>query len=900
MYQNKETKMKVQKRDGQYEDISFDKILKRIRSLSIDNKFIEELKIDETIIAQKVIKEIYDGVKTSELDELASQISISMYSKHPDFKVLAGRIIISNHHKNTLDTFSEKIEYMYNYISNGIQKPLIADYLYELVMKNRERIDSIIDYNKDYLFDFFGFKTLEKNYLYKLDKKIIERPQDMLMRVSLSIHRNNLELAFENYKLMADHYFTHATPTLYNAGSRREQFASCFLLTMKEDSISGIYDTLKDCALISKHAGGIGLSIHNIRATDSYISGTNGISNGLVPMLRVFNDTARYVDQGGGKRNGSFAMYLEPWHSDIFEFIELKKNHGNEFERARDLFYALWVPDLFMERVHSDGDWSLFCPNECPGLSDTWGSEFNELYFSYESQNKFRKKVKARELWSAILTSQIEVGMPYILYKDACNRKSNQQNLGTIKSSNLCTEIVEYTSSEETAVCNLASISLKKFINHKDVSNMNFLIYTKKECVYCELAKGLLNKKNIQYEIKDYTEFKKEKDEKITFPQIYLGNKYIGGYTELNEYLKPNYDFDLLKSVAKRLTLNLNNIIDYNYYPIPETKVSNLRHRPIGIGVQGLANVFFEFGYSFESHEAKKLNEDIFETIYYGAMEASMELSRDREKGIHKYLSLKKEYETEFGIEINIKDSKRCSDKLNEIITLENKLNIIDEELDRKEYLGSYSSFIGSPLQKGKYQFNLWDINVSDINHNWSGLMKDIQKYGVRNSLLLAPMPTASTAQILGNYECFEPILSNIYTRRVLSGEYMVINEYLVNDLISLNLWNTEIKDKIILNDGSIQNIKEIPNLLKNIYKTIWEIKQKQVLNMAIDRGKFICQSQSMNLFLESPDVGTMSSMHSYSWKKGLKTGIYYLRSRPSSKAIQFTLNPTECENCSG
>ena len=1261
MYKNKENKMKVQKRNGNYEDISFDKILKRIQSLSIDSKFVDKLKIDESVVAQKVIKEIYDGVKTSELDELASQISISMYSKHPDFKILAGRIIISNHHKNTLDTFSDKIELMYNYVSNDINKPLIADYLYKLVMDNAEKINSVIDYNKDYLFDFFGFKTLEKNYLYKLDKNIIERPQDMLMRVSLSIHRNDIDKAIENYELMSNHYFTHATPTLYNAGSRREQFASCFLLTMKEDSITGIYDTLKDCALISKHAGGIGLSIHNIRATDSYISGTNGISNGLVPMLRVFNDTARYVDQcivpetiiyttdgpkeikdcelnkteifttngnelienvlehsyngeiyeietmysleslkitgehpvlcltdqkkglnydviknrlmkklispewveakelsendlllfkipkyevdninitkddcymyglilgdgcmypsstncylslhseskkeiidsvidylnkrcienrcvieglttrvywkrntklifrhcdiydvnkekhitskwlnlpiekskyilkglidtdgckgnelvfdstsrnlieslryillrmgipssgyirdrrgeshisihgdkienkkisytlripkcplicellniecgdfskyfifedyiatrvksinkshyegvlydlqmknthnymihngivhnGGGKRNGSFAMYLEPWHSDIFEFIELKKNHGNEFERARDLFYALWVPDLFMERVHSDDEWSLFCPNECPGLSDTWGKEFNELYISYETQNKFRKKVKARELWSAILTSQIEVGMPYILYKDACNRKSNQQNLGTIKSSNLCTEIVEYTSSEETAVCNLASISLKKFVKHKDVSNMNFLIYTKENCVYCELTKGLFNKKDIKYITKDYTEFKKDDDKKITFPQIYLiteENVYIGGYTELSEYLKPSYDFDSLKSIAKRLTHNLNNIIDYNYYPIPETRVSNMRHRPIGIGVQGLANVFFEFGYPFDSEDAKHLNENIFETIYYGAMEASMELSRDREKLYKKYILLKCKYDTWLDSNINGETMSASEARIvrDEYESIKNKLNMIPEELDREEYFGSYSSFIGSPLHQGKYQFDLWNINITDIRHDWSGLMKNIKKYGVRNSLLLAPMPTASTAQILGNYECFEPILSNIYTRRVLSGEYMVINEYLVNDLISLNLWNTEMKDKIILNDGSIQNIKEIPNILKNIYKTVWEIRQKQVLNMAIDRGKFICQSQSMNLFLESPDIGTMSSMHSYSWKKGLKTGIYYLRSRPSSRAIQFTLNPTECENCSG
>ena len=498
-------------------------------------------------------------------------------------------------------------------------------------MSNKDKINEMIDYSKDYDFDFFGFKTLEKSYLYRLDKKLIERPQDMFMRVSLSIHRNNLANALKNYNLMSNHYFTHATPTLYNAGSRREQFASCFLLTMKEDSISGIYDTLKDCALISKHAGGIGLSIHNIRAKDSYISGTNGISNGLVPMLRVFNDTAHYVDQGGGRRNGSFAMYLEPWHSDIFEFIELKKNHGNEFERARELFYALWIPDLFMERVHSDSYWSLFCPHECPGLNNTWGEKFNELYLSYENDKKYRKQIKARELWSAILTSQIEVGTPYLLYKDACNRKSNQQNLGTIKSSNLCTEIVEYTSPEETAVCNLASISLKKFIQKKDTSNMNFIIYSKPECIYCDLAKGLFNKLNINYETKNYTELTSlsgQYPNGVKFPQIYLkkgiNRQHIGGYNELKEYLKPSYDFEKLKNIAKQLTHNLNHIIDYNYYPIPETRNSNMKHRPIGIGVQGLANVFFEFGYSFDSDEAKELNEDIFETIYLGSMEASM------------------------------------------------------------------------------------------------------------------------------------------------------------------------------------------------------------------------------------------------------------------------------------
>jgi ribonucleoside-diphosphate reductase subunit M1 len=888
MYQPQQPKMRVLKRNGQYEEVSFDKILNRIKSLSQGPEFNLKLSIDETLIAQKVVQEIYDGVLTTELDELSSQISIAMYSKNPEFKILASRIVVSNHHKNTKDTFSEKIEELYNYHSNGQHKPLIAEYMYQLVIKNRVEIDSVIDYQKDYDFDFFGFKTLEKSYLYKTDGKIVERPQDMLMRVSLSIHRENLKEAFDNYDLMSKHYFTHATPTLYNAGSNREQFASCFLLTMKEDSISGIYDTLKDCALISKHAGGIGLSIHDIRAKDSHIAGTNGQSNGLVPMLRVFNDTARYVDQGGGKRNGSFAMYLEPWHADVFDFLELKKNHGNELERARDLFYALWIPDLFMERVLSDGDWSLLCPHECPGLSDTWGEDFNKLYNKYVKEGKHRKTIKARELWQAILTSQTEVGTPYLLYKDACNRKSNQQNLGTIKSSNLCTEIVEFTSPEETAVCNLASISLKKFVKYKETKDMKFVVYSKPDCVYCELAKGILKKRNINYETKDFKELTGISGEyplKVKFPQIYQTdnhhNHHIGGYIELNEYLKPEYDFKGLQSITERLTKNLNNIIDYNYYPTKETKTSNLRHRPIGIGVQGLANVFFEFGYAFDSQEAKDLNENIFECIYYGSLKASMEISKEREENMKKY----KQYMNSYSDELSI---------------LMKKLDpILPEELDREEYLGSYSSFIGSPVYNGKLQFDLWQTTITDINHDWSSLREDIKRYGIRNSLLVAPMPTASTAQILGNYECFEPILSNIYTRRVLSGEYMVMNDYLVEDLISLGIWSPELKDKIIANDGSVLNIPEIPDILKDRYKTVWEIKQKNILDMAVSRGKFICQSQSMNLFLESPNIKTMSNMHSYSWKNGLKTGIYYLRSRPSSKAIQFTLNPTECENCS-
>tara|TARA_B100001123_G_scaffold446931_1_gene602904 strand:- start:542 stop:3013 length:2472 start_codon:yes stop_codon:yes gene_type:complete len=822
-----------------------------------------------------------------------------MYSSHPDFKTLAGRITVSNLHKNTLDKFSDKIELMYNYEFNGQKKPLIADYLYQLVQENKELIDNTIDYSRDYDYDFFGIKTLEKTYLYKINKKTIERPQDMLMRVSLSIYRNNLDKALQNYELMSKHYFTHATPTLYNAGSRREQFASCFLLTMQEDSISGIYKTLGDCAMISKHAGGIGLSIHDIRGTDSYIAGTNGHSNGLVPMLKVFNDTARYVDQGGGKRNGSFAIYLEPWHCDIFEFIELKKNHGNEEERARDLFYALWVCDLFMERVKNNEKWSLMCPNECKGLSEVWGKDFVELYTDYENQNKYRTQINARELWQAILTSQIETGNPYILYKDSCNGKSNQQNLGTIKSSNLCTEIIEYTSSEETAVCNLASISLKKFVLNKDISNLELVIYSKQDCVYCKLAKALCKKKNIKYEELSYTELTALSGSYpygVKFPQIYIKDGYnrehLGGYTELEEYIRPSYDFENLKNITKHLTNNLNNIIDYNYYPTKETKTSNMRHRPIGLGVQGLANVFLEFGYSFDSEEAKELNSKIFECIYFGSLEASMEIAKDREINIQKYKRGLQQLDTGF---VSDGDNFVTSAEIGEI---KENYNIIGEELNREEYLGTYSSYIGSPMYHGKFQFDLWNHKMTDINWNWTNLREEIKKYGVRNSLLVAPMPTASTAQILGNYECFEPIMSNIYSRRVLAGEYMVMNDYLIEDLISLDLWTKELKDKIIENDGSVQNIEGIPKKIKNKYKTVWEIKQKIVIDMALDRGKFICQSQSMNLFLESPNVSTLTSMHFYGWERGLKTGIYYLRSRPSSRAIQFTVEP-DCVNCS-
>ena len=878
--------MRVQKRNGSYEDVSFDKISNRLKSLCV-NPDLEFLDIDTSIIAQKICGEIYDGVKTTELDVLSSEVSISLYSQDIKYKQLASRIVISNHHKNTEEKFSNVINELYNFEdSNNNNMPLINEYLFNTVMENIDIIDNKIDYNRDYLFDFFGFKTLEKSYLLKINGKIVERPQHLLMRTALAIHRNDLEKAFETYDYMSQHYFIHATPTLFNAGTTREQFSSCFLLTMEDDSVDGIFNTLKDCAKISKYAGGIGLSIHNIRAKNSFIAGTNGISNGIVPMLRVFNDTARYIDQGGGKRNGSFAIYLEPWHADIFEFIELKKNHGNELERARDLFYGLWICDLFMERVKNDEMWSLFCPHKCPGLTDVFGTEFNELYKKYESDKLYNNQVKAQELWFAILTTQIETGVPYLVYKDACNLKSNQTNLGTIRSSNLCTEIVEYSSPTETAVCNLASISLKSCLEYKNTNTYLVKIYYKPDCIYCTMAENLCKSKNIKYKKIHYSKLSLVEDMPstiVTYPQIYINytssgsETYIGGFEDLENYLAPEFNYNTLKQITKIITKNLNNIIDYNFYPTEKTERSNLLHRPIGIGVQGLANVFYEMKLLFDGPEAKDINKKIFETIYYGSLEASMELCKEREDNYRLLID---------NTEMSIEDIKK-------------ELNMIDEELDRTEYIGSYSSFIGSPIYNGILQFDMWGHSVDNSLWNWDILRENISKYGIRNSLLVAPMPTASTSQILGNYECFEPVISNIYSRRVLAGEYTVLNDYMVDDIKLLEKWNTEMKEKIIVNDGSIQNISEIPKFIRDRYKTAWELKQKDIINMAIDRGKFICQSQSLNLFMESPSFTKLTSMHFYAWEKGLKTGIYYLRSRPSSKAIQFTVSPEICENCS-
>ena len=752
--------MQVIKRNGKKEAVHFDKITSRVMKLS----YGLQLKSEDIIeIAKKVVAGIYNNVTTTELDNLAAETSASFTTRHPDFAVLAARIAVSNLHKNTKKSFSETAELLYHYIDDktNAPAPLLADDVYAVIKENADLLDAAIIYERDYHFDFFGFKTLEKSYLLKVNGKITERPQHLFMRVALGIHKTDVDAAIETYNLMSEKWFIHATPTLFNAGTPKPQMSSCFLLSMKEDSISGIYDTLKDCAMISQAAGGIGLNIHNVRSTGSYIKGTNGTSNGIIPMLRVFNDTARYVDQGGGKRKGAFSVYLEPWHADVFEFLELRKNHGKEEMRARDLFLALWIPDLFMKRVEADGVWSLFCPNEAQNLHTTHGAEFDALYTKYEQEGKAKKTIQARELWNAVLESQIETGTPYVLYKDAANAKSNQKNLGTIRCSNLCTEIIEYSDDKETAVCNLASLSLPRFVE---------------------------------------------------------GNKF---------------NFEKLVEVTKIVTRNLNKVIDGNYYPIPETKRSNVRHRPIGIGVQGLADVFMMLGLPFESEMAKLLNKNIFETIYFAAMTSSCELAQ--------------------------KD-------------------------------GAYETFKGSPLSEGKFQFDLWDVAPSN-RHDWEGLRKDVMEHGVRNSLLLAPMPTASTSQILGNNECFEPYTSNIYNRRVLSGEFAVVNKHLLKDLGKLNLWNDNMKQRIIAANGSVQNIEEIPADLKEIYKTVWEIKQKTVIDMSADRGAFICQSQSLNLFVEQPNFAKLSSMHFYTWKKGLKTGMYYLRTKAAADAIKFTVD---------
>ncbi len=752
--------MQVVKRSGRREPVSFDKIAARTKKLcyGLDEKFINNIEI-----SKKVIQGLYDGVTTSELDNLAAETAATMTTIHPEYATLAARIAVSNLHKNTEKSFSKVMHTLHQYIDpkTGGSAGLISDDLIRVIDANKNVIDSAIIYDRDYDFDYFGFKTLERSYLLRADGKVVERPQHLIMRAALGIHGDDIDAAIQTYNLMSEKWFTHATPTLFNAGTPKPQLSSCFLLTASEDSISGIFDTLTQCAKISQSAGGIGLSIHNIRAKGSYIKGTGGTSNGIVPMLKVFNDTARYVDQGGGKRKGAFAIYLEPWHADVEDFLDLKKNHGKEEMRARDLFYAMWISDLFMRRVEEDGQWSLFCPNEAPNLHDTYGGEFEALYHKYEEEGKARKVMKARDLWTKILDAQTETGTPYILYKDAANKKSNQKNLGTIKSSNLCTEIMEYTAPDEVAVCNLASIGLNKFVQNKE------------------------------------------------------------------------FDFQKLYEITRVVTRNLNKVIDINYYPVEQARNSNMRHRPIGIGVQGLADAFLLMRFPFDSPEAKKLNKDIFETIYFAALTESCQMAKEE---------------------------------------------------------GPYQTYEGSPVSQGILQYDMWGVTPSD-RWDWAGLKNDIKQNGVRNSLLVAPMPTASTSQILGNNECFEPYTSNIYSRRTLSGEYIIVNKHLLKDLIELGLWNTDMKEQLMAANGSIANIEGIPDDIKSLYKTVWEISMKTIIDMSADRGAYICQSQSLNLFLENPNIGKLTSMHFYAWKAGLKTGMYYLRSKAAVDPIKFTLS---------
>ncbi|MEO6175512.1 MAG: ribonucleoside-diphosphate reductase subunit alpha [Flavobacterium circumlabens] len=754
--------MYVIKRDGRKEPVMFDKITDRIKKLCYGfNELVDPVKV-----AMRVIEGLYDGVSTSELDNLAAETAASMTIAHPDYAQLAARIAISNLHSNTTKSFSETMSDMYHYVNprTGKEAPLLADDVYEVIKNNSQVLDSTIIYNRDFNYDYFGFKTLERSYLLKINGKIVERPQHMLMRVSIGIHKDDIASAIETYELMSKKFFTHATPTLFNAGTPKPQMSSCFLLTMKDDSIDGIYDTLKQTAKISQSAGGIGLAIHNVRATGSYISGTNGTSNGIVPMLRVYDMTARYVDQGGGKRKGSFAMYIEPWHADIFDFLDLRKNHGKEEMRTRDLFLGMWIPDLFMKRVQEDSTWTLMCPNECPGLSEVHSEEFDALYLRYEAEGKGRKTIKAREIWEKILESQVETGLPYMLYKDAANRKSNQKNLGTIRSSNLCTEIIEYTSPDEVAVCNLASISLPMFVENG------------------------------------------------------------------------KFDHQKLFDVTKRVTFNLNKVIDRNYYPVKEAENSNVRHRPIGLGVQGLADAFIMLRMPFTSDEAKQLNHEIFETLYFAAVTASMELAKVE---------------------------------------------------------GPYSTFEGSPMSQGEFQYNMWGMKDEELSGrwDWASLRKEVVEHGVRNSLLVAPMPTASTSQILGNNEAFEPYTSNIYTRRTLSGEFIVVNKHLLEDLVKLGIWNESLKQEIMRHNGSVQNIKGIPDDIKELYKTVWEMSMKDILDMSRQRGYFIDQSQSLNLFMQDANFSKLTSMHFYAWQSGLKTGMYYLRTKSAVDAIKFTLN---------
>ena len=900
-------KMEVTKRNGTKEQVQFDKISNRLRILC--NLFGFKT-IDSILIAQKTIENLYNGITTQELDELSARVCATLSSTNPKYSDFGGVICVSNLQKMTPDTFYESMKLLVeNKDIHGNPCKLLDDVVFKIIEDNKQEIEEKIDHKRDYNYDFFGFKTLEKAYLMKSNGVIVERPQYMLMRVAIGIHQDDLKSAFKTYDLMSSKLFTHASPTLFNAGTKFPQLSSCFL-TGTKDNIEGIYKTITDCALISKRSGGIGIHVSNIRAAGSLIRTTNGKSDGIIPMLQVYNYTARYINQGG-RRPGSFAVYLEPWHADVFGFLDLRKNTGSETDRARDLFLALWIPDKFMEAVVSDSDWYLMCPDECPGLQDVWGDDFNSLYEKYISEGKYRSSIKARKLWRKIIESQIETGNPYMLFKDHINKKSNQSNIGTIKSSNLCAEIVEYSDNKETAVCNLASIALNMFVE-KVTINSSIKIYSKSDCKYCKLSKMLLKNNDIEFDeiLLDDDNERKEFFNKLnqpicdgdkctlpeetikTVPQIYFNNKRIGGYNELLAYMQPKYNFEGLKNISSTICKNLNKVIDINMYPTHECYVSNMRHRPIGIGVQGLADTYFKMRFAFDSKEAHQLNKEIFEAIYYGALEASIELSREREiemeklkKNITDINNVPEYYDSEYN-ELNLESY--------------HKLKPTREELNRETHLGSYSTFIGSPFSEGKLQFDLW--NASDQTSDrwdWAKIKSDIVRYGSRNSLLTALMPTASTSQILGNNECFEPITSNIYKRRTQAGEFKLINQYLINDLINYGIWDENLKDKIIFHNGSILDIDEIPDEIKNLYKIVWEIPQKHIVHQSAERGIYIDQTQSMNIFMEA-DYQRITSSHFASWKLGLKTGMYYFRTKPGANAKKISINMSEpCESCS-
>ena len=974
MIQNEpnELGMYVIKRNGDKESLSYDKIMERTKKLGDRFGF----QVDYPFLITKVMDQLYNNIKTCQIDELMCETSASLGTMDYDYYNLASTLSISNHQKKVSTRFLDNYELIYNNNEGYLSHEFM-----EIIRKYEPFFHSILDYERDYEIDFFGFKTLERAYLMKYNDMIYERIQHLWLRVAIQIHGENLKKIAETYDALSRKYFIHATPTLFNSGTKRPQLSSCYLIAMEDDSIQGIFQTLQDCASISKWAGGIGLHIHNIRAKNTKIIGTNGQSNGIVPMLKVFNNTARYVDQGGGKRSGSFAIYLEPWHADMEDFLELRKNHGDEEMRARDLFYALWIPDLFMKKVNSDDYWYLMCPNKCPGLSECYGEDFEILYEKYVKEEKYNKKMKARELWFQILDSQMETGTPYMLYKDAINKKSNQSNLGVIKSSNLCCEITEYSNEEETAVCNLASLSLPRFVEKNILGETpyNIMIYSKTNCSFCKMAKSRLKEFGCSYEeilLDDdderkqfYEKCSKETGKNIqSVPQIYIDELHLGGWSELKEKLVFTFSHDTLQKVTEIVTENLNHIIDCNFYPTTKTYKSNMNHRPIGIGVQGLADTFAKMGMSFDSNEAQQLNKDIFETIYYGSLHRSCLLSKERNDDIERlklefifdlfgnkkdylewFIPFFKEnyYNKEFVYFEQVSYEKKVGKDITDIYHKTKPLmveifgkpfyqtisNYIENQFKKHKYnydnyepldesyktllrqpkhYGAYSSYEGSPISKGKFQFDLWNVTPSK-NHDWNALREMILEYGLRNSLCVAPMPTASTSQILSNNECFEPFTSNIYSRRTLAGEFVVINKYLMKELKDQQLWNPELKNQIIEQKGSIQKIDSIPKEIKEKYKIVWDMSMKRLIDMAKDRGAYICQSQSMNLWMEDPNYKNLTSMHFYAWRSGLKTGIYYLRRKAKHQAQQFTIEPTKqidkpddnhedevCEMCSG